>query len=188
MATTSPVPSLDGTQVVFVQVSGTTASLVLLKWSAGSGTPTLPVTLTSTTLATYRSCTAPCMVTLAFSGSHNDTFSAPFYDFGSDTVYVGDDNGNLHKFTGLFKGTPAEAAGPWPVNLTAAIKLSSPVYDSVTGYVIVGDFGGVLHSVTASTGAIHGTASTGGDAIADAPLVDSSAGKLYAFVTTIRYP
>jgi hypothetical protein len=184
MATTSPVPSLDGTQVVFVQVSGTTASLVLLKWSANSGTPTVPVTPTAATLATYRSCTAPCMVTLAFSGNHNDTFSAPFYDFSGDTAYVGDDSGNLHKFTGLFAGTPAEAGSPWPVILGAS-QLSSPVYDSVTGNVIVGDFAGVLHSVTASTGTVHGTANTGGDAIADAPLVDSSAGTLYAFVTTI---
>jgi len=51
--------------------------------------------------------------------------------------------------------------------------------------VIVGDFAGVLHSVTASSGAIHGTANTGGDVIADGTLVDSSAGTLYAFVTTI---
>jgi hypothetical protein len=69
------------------------------------------------------------------------------------------------------------------VNL-GGVRLSSPVYDNVTGNAIVGDFAGVLHSVTASTGTIHGTASTGGDVIADAPLVDSSAGKLYAFVTT----
>ena len=103
MATTSPVPSLDGTQVMFVQVSGTTASLVLLKWSANSGTPTLPVTPAAATPATYRACTAPCAVTLAFSGNHNDTFSAPYYDYSSDTAFVGDDNGNLHKFTGLFE-------------------------------------------------------------------------------------
>ena len=182
MATTSPVPSLDGTQVVFVQVSGTTASLVLLKWSANSGTPTLPVTPAAATLATYRACTAPCAVTLAFSGNHNDTFSAPYYDYSSDTAYVGDDSGNLHKFTGLFAGTPAEAGSPWPVPLGAS-KLSLPIYDGVTGNVIVGDFGGVLYSVAASSGAVNKTISIG-DAIADAPLVDSSAGKLYAFVTT----
>jgi len=186
MVTTSPVPSLDGTQVAFVQVSGTTASLVLLKWAANSGTPTLPVTLTTVSPSSaYRGCTAPCMLTLAFSGGQNDTFSAPFVDFTGDAVYVGDDSGNLHKFAGVFHGTPAEVvASPWPVPLTAS-QLSSPVYDGVNGNVIVGDFAGVLHSVTASTGALFGTASTGGDAIADAPLVDSTAGKLYAFVTTI---
>jgi hypothetical protein len=183
MVTTSPVLSLDGTQVMFVQVSGTTASLVLLKWSANGGTPTLPVTPTAATLATYRSCTAPCMVTLAFTGNHNDTFSSPFYSFSGDTAYVGDDSGNLHEFTGVFEGTPAEAGGAWPVPLGGQ-KLSSPVYDPVTGHVIVGDFGGVLYSVTASSGALFGKTVSIGDVIADAPLVDSTAGKFYVFVTT----
>jgi hypothetical protein len=186
MVTTSPVPSLDGTQVVFVQVNGATASLVLIKWAAGNGTPTLPVTLTTVGSSAYRSCTAPCMVTLPFSGSHNDTFSAPFYNFSSDTVYVGDDSGNLHEFTGVFEGTPAEAGSPWPVPLSTS-KLSSPVYDGGTGNVIVGDFGGELHSVTASTGTLFGATVSVGDVIADAPLVDSTAGKLYAFVTTSSY-
>ncbi len=183
MVTTSPVLSLDGTQLMFVQVSGTTASLVLLKWSADSGTPTLPVTPTAATLATYRNCTAPCMVTLAFSGSHNDTFSSPFYSYDDDTAYVGDDSGNLHQFTGVFEGTPAETGGTWPLNLSAQ-KLSSPVYDPVTGHVIVGDFGGVLYSVTASSGSLFGKTVSIGDVIADAPLLDSTAGRFYAFVTT----
>ncbi|MGO9863054.1 MAG: hypothetical protein ACLPLR_05545, partial [Terriglobales bacterium] len=185
MVTTSPVLSEDGAQVAFVQVSGTTASLVLLKWAANNGTPTLPVTPTAATLATYRSCTAPCMVTLAFSGSHNDTFSAPFYYYNGDMLFVGDDSGNLHKFTGVFNGTPAEAGNPWPENLSAS-KLSSPVYDNTTGNVIVGDFGGVLHSVPASGGTVYSTVSIG-DVIADGLLVDSSAGKIYAFVTTNSY-
>ncbi len=186
MVTTSPLLSLDGTQLAFVQVSGTTASLVLLKWAANSGTPTLPVTPAAATLATYRGCTAPCMVTLVFSGNYNDTFSTPYYNYRSDTAYVGDDSGNLHQFTGLFNGTPAEAGSPWPVNLSGA-KLSSPVYDGITGNVIVGDFGGVLHSVAASSGTVFGTTVSVGDAIADAPMLDSGAGKLYAFVTTCSY-
>ncbi len=183
MATTSPVLSLDGTQVVFVQVSGTTASLVLLKWAPNAGTLTMPVTLSTQTAAAYRSCTAPCMLTLPFNGSHTDTFSAPFYDYLGDAVYVGDDSGYLHKFTGVLNGTPAEVTTTWPVRLSTTAQLSSPVYDG-TAYVIVGDFGGVLHSVTAATGAIHGTTVSVGDVIADAPLVDGNAGTVYAFVTT----
>jgi hypothetical protein len=182
MVTTSPVPSLDGTQLAFVQVTGTTASLVLLKWSADSGTPTLPVTPAAATLATYRGCTAPCMVILAFSGAHNDTFSSPFYHYNADVAWVGDDSGNLHKFTGLFAGTPAEAGSPWPVTLGGS-KVSSPVYDNSTGDVVVGDFGGVLYSITASSGTVNKTISVG-DVIADAPLVDSTTSELYAFVTT----
>ncbi len=182
MVTTSPVLSLDGTQLAFIQVSNNVASLVLLKWSAESGTPIMPVTLTTQTASAYRTCTAPCMLTLALSGNYPDTYSAPYYDYSGDNLYAGDDNGNLHKFTGAFNGTPAEVTSPWPVNLGGQ-KLSSPVYDG-SEYVIVGDFGGVLHSVIAATGAIYGTTASVGDVIADAPLVDGNAGTVYAFVTT----
>ena len=41
---TSPVLSMDGTQVAFIQRSGTAASLVILKWSASSGNcPGIPI-------------------------------------------------------------------------------------------------------------------------------------------------
>jgi len=86
--TTSPVLSLDGSQVAFVQTSGGVASLVVLKWAAG-GTVTSPTTLSSN--SSYPGCTAPCMISLTFQGSPNDTTSAPFYDYsGSDTLFVGD--------------------------------------------------------------------------------------------------
>jgi hypothetical protein len=125
------------------------------------------------------------MVTLVFSGNHTDTYSAPFYNYDGDTVYVGDDSSYLHTFTGVFYGTPAEVTtSHWPVNLNGGKPLSSPVYDFGTGNVIVGDFGGVLHSVTASSGAVYGTTVSVGDVIADAPLVDGGSGKVYAFVTT----
>ena len=182
MATTSPVLSGDGTQVTFIQVTGTTASLVVLKPAAG-GTPTQPVTPTAETTSTYNGCTAPCMVVLPFANSANVTYSAPFYSYGLDSVYVGDDSGNLHRFTGVFTENPQEAVSPWPVHVGSA-KLSSPVYDNASGNVIFGDFGGVLHSVSATTGAIVGTSVVIGDAIADAPLVDSSTSEVYAFVTT----
>ncbi len=187
-ATTSPVISMDGTQLAFIQSNGAVASLVLLKWAPSStNSVTLPATPTLVTAAGFRLCTAPCMATIPFTPGNNDTISAPFYVYGytalgyDDAIYVGDDIGLLHKFTGVFRGTPAEAASPWPVSLGSA-KVSSPVYDANSGYVFVGDLGGTLHSVT-SAGVIHGTAAIG-DAIADAPLVDSTASAVYAFVTT----
>jgi hypothetical protein len=143
--------------------------------------------------ANYRSCTAPCMTTLAYANSQNDTFSAPFYDFASDdALYVGDDNGYLHQFTGVFAGTPAETVTTtWPVqvNATADTKVSSPVYDPTSGYVFVGDSTAVLHAVGTgnegtTNGSPHGTSSSLGDTIIDGPLVDPSAGTVYAFVTT----
>ena len=56
------------------------------------------------------------MLTLTFNGAHNDTNSAPYYDYTGDAIYVGDDNGTVHKFTPIFNGgTPAEiTTSPWP--------------------------------------------------------------------------
>ena len=100
------------------------------------------------------------MTTLPYANSQDDTFSAPFYDFASDdAIYVGDDNGYLHQFTGVFSGTPAESGSPWPVqvNTTAGTKVSSPVYDPTSGYVFVGDSTGVLHAVgTGNAGTTSG--------------------------------
>jgi len=183
--TTSPITSFDstGSQVAFIQVSGTTASLVLLKWAASTTESlTAPDTLTVQGSASlYRSCTAPCFYTVSLGA--NDTFSSPFYDYTNDALYVGDDTGKLHRITGVFNGTTIAEASGFPVTLNSSNKVSSPVYDFASGYVFVGDTGGVLYSVTTS-GSIHGNTGSLGDTIIDAPLVDGSAGTVNVFVTT----
>jgi hypothetical protein len=126
------------------------------------------------------------MYTIPFNGGHLDSLSSPFYDYYSDTIYVGDDSGNLHKFTPVFNGAPAEVVGSgWPVNL-GTNKLASPVYDQAWvsgGEVFVGDLAGALHCVTGSTGAIFGT-KTGIGEIADGVLIDSSANYVLVFTDT----
>jgi len=192
---TSVTLSLDGSQVAFVQTPTTAsiANLVLLKWkpTADGATSTSPDTINIVSASAYPTCTAPCMTTLAFSGGANDTNSSPFYDFANDTLYAGDDGGSLHKFHPVFGlGTPAEVAGPWPVVLgSGANKLDSPVFDSVTGRVFAGTLyngtsGAQLFAVDSSTGAVVGTSSPlgKGNGIADGPVVDPTAGKIYVFL------
>jgi hypothetical protein len=194
---TSVALSFDGLQVAFVQTptSSTTANLVLLKWSASAdgATSTSPDSISIVTPSEYATCTAPCMVTLPFSGGANDTLSSPFIDYPNDALYVGDDAGALHKFQSIFEGVPFEVTTGWPVSLTAgAFKISSPVYDSATGRVFVGSLssggttGGRLYALTASSGAIAGTSSqlAKGNGIMTGPIVDSSAGQVYVFVGT----
>ncbi|MGA9059108.1 MAG: protein phosphatase 2C domain-containing protein [Terriglobia bacterium] len=150
---------------------------------AEPGTLSSPWSLTSQASgAAYQACAAPCMLTLPFSGAVNDTLSAPFYDYTNDALYVGDDSGNLHMFTEVFNGTPSEVTtSSWPVSLGGK-GLASPVYDPVSGNVFVGDVAGYLYSVS-SAGSVAKSANLG-DVIIDGPLVDSSAGTVYAFVTT----
>ena len=184
--TTSPVLSLAGDQVAFIQVnSSNVASLVLLKWAVSTSVVALNTAATNVTAANYRACSAPCMTRLTLNGSHNDTWSAPYYEYYDDLLYVGDNNGRLHKFTNLFlSGTPTEVTSGYPVTLGTTL-LASPIYDYTSGYVFVGNANGVLYSVVGSTGAIHATSATLGEnahGIFDAPLVDSSAETVYVFV------
>ncbi|MGB7945638.1 MAG: hypothetical protein WCF42_20185 [Terriglobales bacterium] len=171
--TTSATLSADGSQVAFVELNGTVATLVLLKWKASTTeTAAAPFVFTATnnvTNANYRTCTAPCMTTIAFhpttttDPTPTDAYSSPFYVYVNsseplyDTLYVGDDAGYLHQFTGVFIGTPAETTTTWPVEVGTA-NLSSPVYDSTTGnvfvttsYVETGNTGGRIAAVCATS-------------------------------------
>ena len=144
--TSSVTLSEDGTQLAFVQApaGGGAAALVLLKWATPGGGAGAPGTITTTSASNYRNCTAPCMTTIAFKSTAGtdptptDSYSAPFYDFsGSDNLYVGDNAGYLHQFTGVFEATPKEnTAAPWPVQVATA-PLSSPIYDPTSGNVFV---------------------------------------------------
>jgi hypothetical protein len=186
---TSVVLSFDGSQVAFAQNQGAGTRLVVLKWKAGALTTLVPVAA-----AAYRTCTAPCMTSIAFGGAAaTDTKSSVYYDYANDIAYVGDDGGKLQKFTGVFNGTPALAGAPWPKVLSGQ-GLSSPVFDPISGNVFVGDYNttgtcsggtpcGFLFSVVASTGvSVKSGQLDFDDGIVDAPLLDAVAARVYAFV------
>jgi len=190
--------------------TGTTGSYATTVHTETLALPGVPTVVTN---ANYPSCTAPCMTTIALNGSPNDTWSAPFYDYSSDgALYVGDNSAKLHKFVGVFNSSPNECTSSyttspcpsstvWPLTLGSS-ALGSPVYDAGSGCVFVGSTtGGILYSVqsglaggsacTNNTGGsttIFGKSSTlvGSDGVGiyDAPLVDSTAQKVYVFVGT----
>ncbi len=153
-----------------------------------AATPGVPI---SESAASYRACVAPCYTAIAFGDSHNDTNSSPFVDLVDDVLYVGDSSGALHKFTGVFNGTPTEvvsATAPvWPVAV-GSNSLTSPVYDSGTsGNIFVADSGGLLYAIKASTAVkswtsskLTATSNTTG--IVDSPIVDSTTEEVYVFV------
>ncbi|MGA3033731.1 MAG: hypothetical protein ABSD70_10635 [Terracidiphilus sp.] len=198
-ALTSPVISLDGTKVAYIENSGTGAILRIIKWKSGEGTAAASVPpghlYTNTTAGNgsntpWSTCPSgsSCMISIAFQNSKQDTISAPFYEYTTaDTLWVGDASGNLHEFTGVFNGTPGEVTtGGWPIAVSGNI-LTSPVFDSVSGNIFVADSGGYLYSYKASTAAHEMSTSkmtyaSGTTGIIDAPLVDSNAGYVYVAV------
>jgi len=199
----APTLALSGNQLAFIQTSGTTASLVLLTFPLtppGTGTLTAPVTPTAVSAANYRNggagcASVPCSYTVALSGNPNDTWSSPYYDYGTDSLYVGDSTGKLHKFHPVFQGVPGEVTSSnWPVQLTNTAtdtnQVASPVYDPGSGYVFVGTTtsastttGGRLYAVNATSGAIHAYSAQLDNqyGIRDAAIIDPYAQKAYVF-------
>lgn len=209
---TSPVLSFfdSGAQIAYIEGGGGVGVLHVLRWRPDEGgTVDAPVTVgnASTAGADYVTCKATaqsCLLSLTFTNGSEDTGSAPFVDYDHDNLYVGDDSGFLHKFTGVFKGTPAEVIiGGWPVTVNEAAGLTSPVYDSVSNNIYVGDSFGVLSFVkdTPASG-VGGCASgaapcLGDNAVAtgssdgwitDAPIVDSTNATVFAFVGAAHTP
>jgi hypothetical protein len=199
---TSPVFSYAGDQMAFIQTTSSVASLVLLRFPStlpGTGTLASPITPNAASSAsnyhTGSGCTAPCSYTLTLNGSPNDTWSSPYYDFVTDTLYVGDSVGKLHKFTPVFYGALTEVTTAWPVQLargttTDSNQLNGPVFDSTSGNVFVGTISdtkgssGYLYSVKSTSGAINGYSAQLDTAygLRDSVLVDSNAARVYAFV------
>jgi hypothetical protein len=198
LAETSPVLSYydNGRQVAFVQRNGNTLQLVLLKWQQGQGTAAAPATPTlSANAAAYRACASNCYYAITLAGTSNTagtaTYSSPFVDYFGDVLWLGDGNGRLHKFTGVFKGTPAEVvSGGFPATVAAGMKLSPPVY-GFNGFVYVGSqsggagVGGMMHRVDASTGAVTSSAKMANDSssgLRSSPILDVSTGSVFGFL------
>jgi len=193
---TSPILSIDGSKVAYVE-SRTNANggsiLHILKWKAGQGSAAAAVA-PDQVVASWSSCTAgnSCIVNLTFYGAQPDTNSSPFYDYNNDVLYVGDDNGRLHKFTPIFSGTPAEVTTGWPITVNSGAILTGPVFDSTSGNIFVGDSTGrssYVRESGSSVGAcgagsppcLGGTNLAPGGHLADPPIVDSTTGRVFWF-------
>ena len=196
---TSPVLSLDGTQVAFVQTSGSPtgqAGLVLLKWKASTtesvGSPGVPTVAASA--AAYHTCVAPCMYEVFLHDGHgvavDDRSSSPFYDYTGDIAWVGGATGWLHEITGVFKGTPTEvthATGVFPVQVNPGNPntLSTPVYDHQSKNVFVGDAGGFFYAVNSATATVTTSAQLDhGAGLVASPILDQTNGLLYVFASS----
>jgi hypothetical protein len=180
----SPVLSIDGSKVGFVESSTTNAMFDVLTWVAGQGTsataPATPgsggssVTRLDYTNVTNSGCSA---------SASKDSNSSPYVDYNNDVAYVGADNGKLYRITGAFKGTPTVQ---YCVTVKANALLTSPVYDQVTNQVFVSD-GYSVYSFTpgassfTASGSIAVASTKATDPIILSPIVDSTNGFVYVF-------
>ena len=185
---TSPAISIDGSKVAFVSRTPGTVHVLTIGTAGNNGTVLAPATPGAGNNASE--------VRIALNGGHPSSLSSIFVDYGTDTGYVGDNGGLLHKITGVFLGTPAElTTGGWPIQVSAAgATLDDPVFDDVSGNIFVTDSVGNLsyvRDVGSTTGncLVFGTnppclgnsviAVSSGTAVIDGPIVDSSTERVF---------
>jgi hypothetical protein len=168
---TSPVISLDGKKVAFVESLGTASIFHVLTFTSGQGGITTAATPTAMTSLTY--------------STSSTTTSSPWIDYSDDVVFVADDGGILYKITGVFKGTPTLVkSAPWPITVSSGYRLSSPVFDRSRGLLMVGGRNGNLYEINASTGAVSviivGSHGGKGAGVVVPPIVDVTNGTTFA--------
>src|SRR5438128_5583429 len=177
---TSPILSLDGTKIAFVESTATSSIFHVLTWATGAGNGASPVLSAAPGVGNTAT-----MTSLTYAAANTNTRSSPWIDYDLDVAYVGADDGRLYKITGVFNGTPTLAGAPWPVLINANRRLTAPVLDQVTRNIFIGDARGILWSVNADTPAtinfLHvGLAGAANSGILDAPIVDADNGTAFA--------
>jgi hypothetical protein len=171
---TSPVLSLNGSQIAFVEsVPGSPGSAIfhVLTWTAGEG-------------SIGHAAAPSSMTSLTFSTNGQDSTSSPWIDYAADTAYMGATNGVLYQVTPVFDGTPALSGNPgWPALVSNNYNLTAPVLDSGQGLLMVGSVNGNLYQIVTATGAVTplvvGQAGGTGSAIVAPPIVDVTNGTTF---------
>lgn len=172
---TSPVLSLDGAKVAFVEsINGNSKFHVLTIGTTGTNGNSTGGVAVGAGGGNNAVDTSLTMI-----GGVRVTRSSPFIDYAADAAFVGDDDGRLHKFTGVFKGTLAEAGAPWPASVGNATILTGPV--AYNGKVFVAGDNGNLYCVTADGLGCSPASSiaVGTVAILDPPIVDGSTNQIF---------
>lgn len=172
---TSPVLSLDGKKIAFVEsIPGGAPQAIfhVLTWTAGQGA--------------IKNAAVPgaSMTSLSFSPTSNCTSSSPWVDYTADVAYVGSDNGIVYKITGVFNGTPKlDTSGLWPVAVHTKFHLSPPVLDGGRNALMVGSSDGRLYKIDTTTGGLSSlvVGRNGGttSGIVGAPMVDLTTGTTF---------
>ena len=172
----SPVISLDGTKIAFVESLGTASIFHVVKWTSGQGQ--------------IGKSAAPSMTSLQYSANATTT-SSPWVDYRGDAAYISDDKGVMYKISPVFGGTPAlVTTAPWPIQV-AATRLTPPVLDRQRSLLIAGGRNGNLYGIDFSRGGAvyvvsvgaHNNANSG---ILAPPIVDITNGTIFV-VNSLGY-
>ena len=154
---TSPVLSLDGAKIAYVESAGASAIFHVLTLGSSAGT----VTKAAAPIASG-SClaTSSCLKSVTFSSTATATLASPWVDYQTDKAFVGTDDGKIYKISCVFKcALNSQPTVLWTFNLPvagtggAAATPNGSVYDFPSGHLFVGDQLGELWVINAKSAA-----------------------------------
>lgn len=156
---TSPVLSLDGKRIAYVESAGAATIFHVLAWKSGEGTAaTVAVTptLNGACTGTVAAPTSSCLKSIALSATATDTLSSPWVDYKADKGFVGTDDGKIYRISCVFQcALNTNPSVDWVYSLPVAgtggtpVKPNGPIYDFASGRLFVGDQLGELWVVNA---------------------------------------
>jgi hypothetical protein len=158
---TSPVISLDGKKIAYVESAAGSAIFHVLTWKAGEGTSATNAvvpTPNGSCAGTVVNPTSSCLKSVTLSGTATATLASPWVDYATDTGFAGTDDGNIYKISCVFKcALNTQPAVSWTFTLPVAgtggapATPNGPVYDFPSGHLFVGDQLGELWVINAKS-------------------------------------
>lgn len=157
---TSPVISLDGKKIAYVESAAGSAIFHVLTWKAGEGaSATVAVVPTlNGACTTVPNPVSSCLKSVTLSVTATATLASPWVDYATDTGFVGTDDGNIYKISCVFKcALNSQPTVSWTFTLPvagtggAAATPNGPVYDFPSGHLFVGDQLGELWVINAKS-------------------------------------
>jgi hypothetical protein len=152
---TSPVLSLDGKKIAYVESAAGSAVFHILTWVTGEGVvnkahaPNMPG-------GTACTVTSDCLESVTFSSAATDTFSSPWVDYATDKGFVASDDGKVYRISCVFScPLNTNPTVDWTYTLPvagtggASPRPNGGVYNSPYGYLIIGDQLGELWVINA---------------------------------------
>jgi hypothetical protein len=151
---TSPVVSLDGTKIAYVESASKTTVFHILTWKSGEGS----VTRAANPAASGACGAGSCLKSLTLSTTATDTLSSPWIDYQTDKAFIGTDDGKIYRVSCVFNcAANANPTIDWTYSLPVAgtggtaASPNGPVYDFPSGRLFVGDQLGELWVINAGT-------------------------------------
>lgn len=207
---TSPVTSMDGNLIAFVEGSGLVtgaAHFHVLAWQAGQGNNAADRQDAVTNAVQIGTGGAAFVTTPPVAGSgtatdltlvSSDSLSSPYVEYSDDVAYVGDDAGNIYRIRNVFCPAWAPCGGAQPnldptwgtggvltIGGTCTGMVSSITVDGASGNIFAGCADGNLYAFDPSGTPVAGSPVALGDGtavggIVDAPILDVANGWVYA--------